>query len=820
MKRSPFFFLVLISFFSYGNDPKESKINFLVKPFTPAFIENKGQYDTYDVNFEKQDFKSPSYGSQFGNCIMLFNGNAIQFVQHKNTKSEEEREKYEREREKNEPMFETYRQVLSFIGANPAPEIIVSERRPDYFSFPNPLLKNENIKAEGWNHLLVKNIYPGIDMTFEYKEEGIKYSFIINSGSDPSKIKMQWTGTNGIILDAGGRLIINSQNGIYSDAAPHTYYTDDGSVVASAFSLDQGIISFSVDNYDSTRPLVIDPWITNPGFTNFNSGYDIQHDPSGNVYLYGGANPYQLVKYSSLGVPLWTYNTNAQGYYGDFTIDQAGDIYCIYGPWTNVCLKLDSAANIVWHSVNLDHELYVETYRIMQNPFTGLLNIIGMDRLTGFNPMAETVDPVSGAFSTYYYHPTCTVGETRALTIDANGDLFALIFSAGGPFSFSNLLWKMDVGFNTQVTVLDGYMLGELEQSYTDTWYNGYNGIAVSASAVYTYDGETVKKWNKNTLAFMGNVIIPGGIHYITGGLCTDACGNLYVGGPNSIIQYDSMLTFLTSVTTTGPVHDVNLGAAPGEILGCGIGFAGSFNFPVCLGPMPIAIFTAPNHICPGTCTDFINQSSNGLTYQWFFPGGTPSSSVVMNPVNICYNTPGSYSVTLIASNSLGSDTLFLNNFITVYPQPAPQGIQQIGDTLFAVPGALSYQWYSGGNQIPGATEYFYIASSSGNYNVVTTDVNGCEVEAAIFDVIAGLTPTSKGEGVRFHPNPVNNELTIDCSYPAKYEISIYNIPGEIIYSATGAGQSIIDCSSFPAGMYYIAISRQEEVFRMKFIKD
>ena len=44
------------------------------------------------------------------------------------------------------------------------------------------------------------------------------------------------------------------------------------------------------------------------------------------------------------------------------------------------------------------------------------------------------------------------------------------------------------------------------------------------------------------------------------------------------------------------------------------------------------------------------------------------------------------------------------------------------------------YQWYYDGILIPGATDYFYIAPQSGNYNVVATDANDCEVEAVIFD--------------------------------------------------------------------------------------
>ena len=68
---------------------------------------------------------------------------------------------------------------------------------------------------------------------------------------------------------------------------------------------------------------------------------------------------------------------------------------------------------------------------------------------------------------------------------------------------------------------------------------------------------------------------------------------------------------------------------------------------------------------------------------------------------------------------------------MTVYPYPAPQGIMQNGDTLFANQGAVSYQWYHDGVIIPGATDYFYIASEGGDYNIVATDANNCEIGRA-----------------------------------------------------------------------------------------
>src|SRR6185295_8944256 len=166
-------------------------------------------------------------------------------------------------------------------------------------------------------------------------------------------------------------------------------------------------------------------------------------------------------------------------------------------------------------------------------------------------------------------------------------------------------------------------------------------------------------------------------------------------------------------------------------------------------------VFSTPdNHICPGTCTDFTNLSQNAVTYQWTFTGATPATSTDTDPSTVCYNTPGSYSVQLIATNAITSDTLTLNNFITVYPYPPAQGILQSGDTLFANQGSVSYQWYFSGALIPGATDYFYVATQSGDYNVVCTDGNGCEVEAVIFDVISKVQSlVEQGNPIRVFPN-------------------------------------------------------------------
>ncbi len=249
----------------------------------------------------------------------------------------------------------------------------------------------------------------------------------------------------------------------------------------------------------------------------------------------------------------------------------------------------------------------------------------------------------------------------------------------------------------------------------------------------------------------------------------------------------------------------------------------------VCPVIFPNSFFSSQsNSLCPGTCTDFVNLSFNAASYQWSFPGATPDTSTATNPTNICYQNSGSYDVQLIATNTNGSDTLLLSNYITVYPAPAAQGISQSGDTLFANAGANSYQWYYNTNIITGATNYFYIAPSSGDYNVVCTDSNRCEVEAAVFNVIAAspTQPPQRG-GVEIHPNPVVDMLEIVSPLfkdKKEIDISIYNILGEKVLAVSplslgrGAGGEA-DVSALPSGMYYLEVTGSGKVFRTKFVK-
>lgn len=85
----------------------------------------------------------------------------------------------------------------------------------------------------------------------------------------------------------------------------------------------------------------------------------------------------------------------------------------------------------------------------------------------------------------------------------------------------------------------------------------------------------------------------------------------------------------------------------------------------------PDANFAGNNLVgCPGLGVQFTDYSAGSPTsWNWSFPGGNPSSSTQQHPF-VAYNTPGTYSVSLVVTNANGNDTQTFTNFITISSSP------------------------------------------------------------------------------------------------------------------------------------------------------
>lgn len=229
---------------------------------------------------------------------------------------------------------------------------------------------------------------------------------------------------------------------------------------------------------------------------------------------------------------------------------------------------------------------------------------------------------------------------------------------------------------------------------------------------------------------------------------------------------------------------------------------------------------------CAGTCISFSDLSSNATSWQWSFPGASPSSSTDQNPQSICYNTAGTYDVTLIASNSSGSDTVTQYYSINVIPAGNPPTLSQSNDTLFSSQGFGTYQWYFNSVIINGATNYFYVATQTGLYTVEVVNDNGCESSSTISFVFTGIHESQvEASQLYVFPNPGNGkfDLQINSSYAGNVDVSITDLIGQKIVQETyvsspGLNSLTFDISDQAAGVYFLTLTSKGNQYSRKLV--
>jgi PKD repeat protein len=150
---------------------------------------------------------------------------------------------------------------------------------------------------------------------------------------------------------------------------------------------------------------------------------------------------------------------------------------------------------------------------------------------------------------------------------------------------------------------------------------------------------------------------------------------------------------------------------------------------------LPVASFDAAWDlpVCSSKQAAFYSTSTGIPTsYQWFFEGGSPETSLIQNPT-ITYTVPGNYDVQLIVQNAIGSDTVLLEGYVNVLESPLVN-ISTDADTIclgssavLTATGADSYIWNTG--QAMSAVDGAVVTVSpitSANYIVNGITAQGC----------------------------------------------------------------------------------------------
>lgn len=196
--------------------------------------------------------------------------------------------------------------------------------------------------------------------------------------------------------------------------------------------------------------------------------------------------------------------------------------------------------------------------------------------------------------------------------------------------------------------------------------------------------------------------------------------------GYPSFSKNDDIIAFTRTDGLAESIYSIGLGADKISPVGTASRMIADAKWPVFfatgardLALPPVADFTVD--IKTGNAplqVKFFDLSANQpSSWAWTFEGGTPASSTEQNPV-ISYNTPGTFKVSLAATNNQGSNTNTRNGYIIIsaasavaetgqdaimiYPNPVSDILHIISETdlsarLFDLNGRLVY---SGTNEL------------------------------------------------------------------------------------------------------------------------
>lgn len=266
----------------------------------------------------------------------------------------------------------------------------------------------------------------------------------------------------------------------------------------------------------------------------------------------------------------------------------------------------------------------------------------------------------------------------------------------------------------------------------------------------------------------------------------------------------------------------------------------------------PVAAFSAsPSYTC-NVPVQFSDNSLNGVT-SWFWDFGDGNTSFIQNPVNV-YTSEGIYSVTLIVTNANGSDTLEMNNYVTIncdtilMPVSGTQSYTMCSGTVYddggpddnysdnmngilviepagATSVVISFSYFNFTGSTAGDTIYFYdgnttsaplMGAFSGNNLPPNMNSTG---GAVTVQMITGPTANDPGfifswncilgenelerNDLSVYPNPTSDKINIVSSKPGF--INLYDQTGRVVFTEQKASmQFSINISDFADGIYFV----------------
>jgi len=401
-------------------------------------------------------------------------------------------------------------------------------------------------------------------------------------------------------------------------------------------------------------------------------------------------------------------------------------------------------------------------------------------------------DPTLMTYSSYTNANALLPGlMLNDVTISGTQHKLMIIWVDVTPVSLTNGSTLLELNF-TYLAGSPTLSFNNSSNSGSDCEYSGINAVAMNDVPPATY-------YHDATIT-LGGVGAAGTITG-TASVCKGATGVVYsvpaVSGATSYTWSYSG----TGATIIGTTNSVTVNFAANATSGnlsvagtnpaCGAGVV-SPNFPVTINSLPVPTITGSTSACNGSCKVYTTEP--GMTaYLWVVSaGGTITAGAGTNAITVCWNMPGTMTVSVTYTNSGGcTNTTASSVNVTVNALPIPSitgpnstPVGSIGNVYTTQAGKNNYQWtVSSGGTITtggGPTDNTITVNwnTAGGQTVCvnyTEPTTGCSAAAPFcFIVTVGNVPTP--------PGPISGPASTCASIPGLvYSISpIANATGYV----------------------------------------
>lgn len=147
---------------------------------------------------------------------------------------------------------------ITWPGADPNAVWLANDMQKGHLNFYLQVCPDGVTDVHSYGELLRKNIYPGIDLRYYSADGELKYDYLVAAHADIGAIKLDVAGAQ-LELTADGGVRMKTPLGDVMEEAPVVF--QDGKPLVARWILTANRLSFAIDGYDRSKPLIIDPAI-------------------------------------------------------------------------------------------------------------------------------------------------------------------------------------------------------------------------------------------------------------------------------------------------------------------------------------------------------------------------------------------------------------------------------------------------------------------------------------------------------------------------------------------------------------------------------